>query len=350
MNGKQLVRMGHTFEHTYADCMEQHCFWLIIALAAQLGFLIEEGDVVNAYAHADAEGPTIYLSVDDVYQTWYLERFQVDLSIGYCIPLFKAMQGHPEAGNWWSTHFDATCAAPLGITPAFTEPTMYRRDDKQCNGHTLMIRQVDDILCGAEHASDQNSVLDGIVSKVTFKRSEKLTSLFYATDIKQCAQNIRIYARSYITSCLAKLGWEAQSARTHLMVPLTPAFLKSLKAATGPLDPASIAAMATKYGFQYRNMTGMLMCTVQIGRFDAGPAVCVLGKFNEHPNDVHFQAAKLVLKFLHATIDRGLIYWNPTGRERPDLPRGNILPIRHERGIAAHFPVDSPPPSDQSRL
>jgi hypothetical protein len=154
VNGKQLFRMGHTFEHTYAACMEHHLFRLFIAFAAQLGFLVEDGDVVNVYAHADAEGPTVYLSVDDVYHAWYLEGFQVDLSLGSCVPLLKAMQGHPETGNWWSKHFDATCAAPLGIAPAFTEPTMYLRDDTQCKGPTLMIRQVDDILCGAEHASD----------------------------------------------------------------------------------------------------------------------------------------------------------------------------------------------------
>jgi hypothetical protein len=170
MNGKQLVRVGHTFEHTYAACMEQHCFRMFIALAAQLGFLIEDCDVINAYAHADAEGPTIYLSVDDVYQAWYLERFQVDLSLGSCVPLLKAMQGHHEAGNWWPKHFDATCAAPLDIAPAFTEPTMYRRDDAKFKGPTLMIRKVDDMLCVAEHVSDINSVLDGIGYKVTFKR------------------------------------------------------------------------------------------------------------------------------------------------------------------------------------
>jgi hypothetical protein len=70
MNGKQLFRMGHSFEHTYAACMEQHCLRLFVAFVAQLGFLIKDGDVVNAYAHADAEGPVIYLIVDDVYQAW----------------------------------------------------------------------------------------------------------------------------------------------------------------------------------------------------------------------------------------------------------------------------------------
>jgi uncharacterized membrane protein len=143
-----------------------------------------------------------------------------------------------------------------------------------------MIRQVDDILCGAEHASCSNSVLEGIGSKVTFKRSYKLTSLFYATDIEQCAQYIRVYARSYITSCLTKLGWESQYAPTRMMVPLTPTVLKSLKAALPPLNPAGVAAMSTTYGFQYRTMTGMLIFAVQIGRFVVGPAVCVLSKFN----------------------------------------------------------------------
>jgi hypothetical protein len=337
MNGKQLVCMGHTFEHTYAACMEQHCFRLFIAFAAQLGFLIDDGDVVNAYAHADAEGPTIYLSVDDLFQAWYLERYRLELTLGSCVPLLNAMQGHPEAGNWWSKHFDATCAAPLHINPAFTESTMYRRDDEHCTGPTMMIRQVDDILCGAEHAPYRDSVLDGISTKVTFKRSAKLTSLFFATDIEQCAQYIRVYARSYIESCLAKLGWEATSPPTRMMAPLNPTVLKTLKAAPGPLDPAGIAAMVEKYGFQYRTLTGMLIFAVQIGRFDIGPAVCILSKFKERPNDVHFQAAKLDLKYLRATIDRGLVYWRPTGRERPDLPRGSIIPIRPERGIAAHF-------------
>jgi hypothetical protein len=243
-------------------------------------------------------------------------------------PFTKGYATTPRSLKLVVKAFYATCAAPVGLAPAFTEPIMYRRDDAKCKGPTLMIRQVDNILCGAEHASDRNSFLDGIGSKVTFKRSDKLTSLFYATDIEQCAQYIRIYARSCIESCLAKLDWEAQSAPTHMMIPLTPMVLKSLNAAPCPLDPAGIAAMATKYGFQYRTMTGMLIFAVQIGRFDVGPAVCVLSKFNERPNDVHFQAAKLVLEFLRSTIYRGLIYWRPTGRERPDLPRGNILPIR----------------------
>jgi hypothetical protein len=307
MNGKQLVCMGHTFEDTYAPCIEQHCIRLFVAFTAQLGFLIEDGDMVNVYAHADAEGPTIYLIIDDVYQSWYYKRHGRDLHLGSYAPLLKAIEGHPEAGKCWSKHFDARCSAPLAMKSVFTERTIYRCDDAVCMGSTLMIRQVDDIVCGAATSSDRNAVLDGIGSHVNFKRSASLTKLFYATDIDQCAQYIRVFAQSYIESCLTKLGWETRSASSSLMVPLTLAVLKSLSTPPGTLDPAGIVAMADKHGFAYRTMTGMLIFAVQIGRFDIAPAVCILCKFNERPSDAHFQAAKNVMKYLRATSHCSLI-------------------------------------------
>jgi hypothetical protein len=127
------------------------------------------------------------------------------------------------------------------------------------------------------------------------------------------------------------------------MVPLSTAILKSLSTPTGPLDPADIAAMAEKHGFAYRTMTGMLIFSVQIGRFDIAPAVCILCKSNECPNDAHFHATKNVMKYLRATSRRSLICWRPAGREHQDLPLGDIIPSRPERGIAEKFPIDFPP-------
>jgi hypothetical protein len=92
------------------------------------------------------------------------------------------------------------------MKPAFTEPTIYRRDDAVCTGPTLMIRQVDAIMCGAATSSDRDDVIDNIGSHVTFKLSTSLTKLFYVTDIDQGAQYIRVFAQSYIESCLTKLG------------------------------------------------------------------------------------------------------------------------------------------------
>jgi hypothetical protein len=97
--------------------MEKHVLLLFIALSAALGFLIKDGDVVNAHAHAYGECPVIYLIVYDAFQVWYFERFTCTLEIGPP-PLPKAMQGHPEAGCWWENHFK--CIAPLHLVPDFT--------------------------------------------------------------------------------------------------------------------------------------------------------------------------------------------------------------------------------------
>jgi hypothetical protein len=48
------------------------------------------------------------------------------------------------------------------------------------------------------------------------------------------------------------------------------------------------------------------------------------------------------MRYLCATRSRGLIYWRPTGRERSDPPRGDLIPTRPERAIADRFPPDLP--------
>jgi hypothetical protein len=104
------------------------------------------------------------------------------------------------------------------------------------------------------------------------------------------------------------------------MVPLTPALLKTLLVTPAPLDPTDAITLANKFGFTYRTLTDMLIFAVQIGRFYIAPAVSILCKFNDRP--------------------RGLVYWRPSGQERPDLPRGDFVPMRPKRFVA--FPTNLP--------
>jgi hypothetical protein len=86
--------------------------------------------------------------------------------------------------------------------------------------------------------------------------------VFYATDIEQMALYIRVHARSYMTSCLTKLGWEADAKDSSLMVPLPPSTVKEMAKSPGPLDPAALILMEAKFGFEYRSVTGMLIFAV----------------------------------------------------------------------------------------
>jgi hypothetical protein len=126
------------------------------------------------------------------------------------------------------------------------------------------------------------------------------------------------------------------------MVPLTPSTVKEMATSRGPLDPDALKRIVDRFGFEYRSLTGMLIFAVQIGRFDIGPAVSILCKYNDRPDTVHFQAAKTVMRYLLRTRERSLIYWRPTGKERSYLPRGTLTPMRLESGPAELFPSDYP--------
>jgi hypothetical protein len=136
---------------------------------------------------------------------------------------------------------------------------MYRRVDAAVMGLTLAIHQVDDMMVSAADAVDRKVVLDGISSRVIFTIFPNLATLLYAINIEQMALYIHVHAQSYITSCLTKLGWEADSKDSSLMVPLSPYTVKETTKSLGPLDPAALALMVKKFGLKYRSLAGMLI-------------------------------------------------------------------------------------------
>jgi hypothetical protein len=166
-----------------------------------------------------------------------------------------------------------------------------------------MLRQVDDVLVSAAAETDRAAVLSGITKAVTFKISAENTVLFYATDIEQTAKYIKVYCRSHITSCLTKIGWEATRQDCSVMVPMAPSTFKAMSNSPGPLDPKDLLVITERFGFQYLTLTGMLIFAVQIGRFDIAPAVSILCKYNDRPAEVHFIAAKTVMRYLRSTIN-----------------------------------------------
>jgi hypothetical protein len=67
--------------------MEHHCLRLFVLLSAYLGCVNEDGDVVNAYAHVDAEDTLIYIAVDNVFQLWYNALYGTEVALNDCTPL-----------------------------------------------------------------------------------------------------------------------------------------------------------------------------------------------------------------------------------------------------------------------
>jgi hypothetical protein len=89
------------------------------------------------------------------------------------------------------------------------------------------------------------------------------------------------------------------------------------------------------------SLTGMLIFSVQIGRFEIAPVISILW-FNDRPGAVHFLTTKYVMCYLRSTIGIGLVYWRPTGKVCPDLPRGALALYYPEANINVLLPRDFP--------
>jgi hypothetical protein len=226
------------------------------------------------------------------------------------------MHGHPNYGQWWEAHYDQKRAVLLNLVLAFMESNMYQQANVVALGVTMAIHQVDNVMVSAADVVDHKVVINGITSCTTFKISPNITTLFYATNIEHTALYICVHAQSYVIYCLTKLGWEADSKDYSLMVPLSPSNVKEMTKSPGPLDPAALALMVTKFGFKYRSQTGMLIFAVQIGRFDFTPVILLLSKYSDHSDTVHFLAVKTVIRC--TSLPRLNMVWS-TGSHRANI-------------------------------
>jgi hypothetical protein len=87
---------------TYSSCIELPCLRAFIATCVNRGYYIGFGDVVNAYQQSPPPTNDCFLEVDDEVIDWYYHRFKKTLrKFKDVIPLFHALQGHPEAGVLW---------------------------------------------------------------------------------------------------------------------------------------------------------------------------------------------------------------------------------------------------------
>ena len=234
MNDKELKHQGITIGHTYEDCMEQHNLKLMTALYTVEGNLLLLADAINAYSHTDAQGTPIYIIVDEIFQEWYLLRFNIKLNIGDCVPILKALQGHPEAGKWWSDLVNKHLAE-LGFVVAHTEPSIYLQKKDGIFINVFLLRQVDDILLSVPSISTGMKIFQQLAERVQLKYNDEPAKLFYATDIIQTACYIQLTAQTYIRGMCLKLGWNPDP-QDKCQVPLTPNDFKTIAREQGPLE------------------------------------------------------------------------------------------------------------------
>ena len=264
---------------------------------------------------------------------WYERRFGIKLDrMKEVIPLYRALQGHPEAGVLWERMITDILINKMGFRNTTHEKNLYTGS---IDGQEILVcRQVDDFAAGAATREAAERFMDIIRSHVKaefagmgIETSEGVLQRFNGIDVFQTRDYVKLSAESYIDRMLQTHGWEEDKrsrrdprpADQQKAVPLNPAIANRLMTLEGPSEKTVEANMLAKEnGFSYRNLLGELIYAYVICRLDIGYAVCFLARFSESPHEEHYKALKGVCRYLRATKAWGLMYQRPAPLS--DLP------------------------------
>eukprot|EP01082_Thalassiosira_pseudonana_P013040 g12331.t1 g12331 contig6:1712669-1713580(-) len=111
------------------------------------------------------------------------------------------------------------------------------------------------------------------------------------------------------------------SADRPLPFPTKDEFLKQLLEEVGDPDLTKQAKLRTQHNVGYRNLMGEIIYAMVTCRPDISYHTVKLAQSSARPADIHYRAAKSVLRYLYATRNDGIHYW----RSKPndilnDLP------------------------------
>jgi len=317
---------------TYSSCVELPCLRAFIAMCVNRGYYIAFGDVENAYQQSPPPSIDCFLEIDDTIDDWYLHRFGRKLDrLKEVIPLFKALQGHPEAGVLWERLITDILINKMKFRNAPHERNIY---SGVINGQeVLACRQVDDFAVGALDPSTCKLFIEEIRKHVEaeyaamgMETSQGVYQRYNGIDIIQTRDYVKVGCESYIDRMLQTHGWESPRSprdRTSTkIVPIDPSKVNHFMLLDGPPEKSEDAkALAKQKGFSYRNVLGELIYAYVIARLDIGYAVCTLARFASAPHADHYDALKHVCRYLRATKSWGIIYVRPAPLEGlPDVP------------------------------
>ena len=307
---------------TYSSCIELPCLRAFLAICANRGYYVGFGDVENAYQQSPPPTVDCFLEIDDTIEDWYQERFKEKLDrLKSVIPLFRALQGHPEAGVLWERMITDILINKMGFKNTAHEKNLYFG---YINGtEVLVCRQVDDFAAGSptkqgseEFITELRKHVEAEFAALGIETSGGMYQRYNGIDIFQTRDYIKVSAESYIDRMLQTHGWDAPKKPVAIPskpVPLNPAIANHLMTLQGPPEKTTEARiLANNAGFSYRNILGELIYAYVICRLDIGYAVCFLARFSDSPHEEHYSALKGVCKYLRATKSWGIMYVRPS--------------------------------------
>lgn len=282
----RLVVKGYSQQHgidyteVYAPVARMDTVRMIIAFAAQRGWNLYQLDVKSAFLQGELK-EDVFVEQPRGYEKKGSEHMVYKLQ--------KALYGLKQAPRAWFSRIESYFIKE-GFERSPSEHTLFL---KRKGGKILIVSiYVDDLL----FTSDDEVMLCEF--RNSMNKQFDMTDLgkmrfFLGIEVLQRADGVFICQRKYAAEVLSRFGMEESNSVRNPIVPG-----QKIDA-----DKEGIKVDAT----QFKQMVGSLMYLTAT-RPDLMFVVSLICRFMANPTQLHFAAAKRVLRYLKGTMDYGVFY------------------------------------------
>ena len=276
---------GLDYLETYAAVIRQIAWKLVFALAILNNWLIYKIDMISAFTQGDIDS---YIYINQP------EGFISSDKPDHVLKLNKALYGLKQSARIWYYTLKEKLVSELGFSVLQSEYCIYI--NKKLN--IIICLYVDDLAIIAPDINIINTFISQIKKYFNIKNLGLITDyLGIDIDLNLKEGYLKLSQAKYIDKILVKYGLEASNP---IYTPMD---------SKAKLEPNKKQANK-KLIKLFQGIIGSLLYIALGTRPDIAFSVIKLARFASNPSPNHVSLAKRVLRYLKATKDYGIIYYN----------------------------------------
>ncbi|GJR03668.1 retrovirus-related pol polyprotein from transposon TNT 1-94 [Tanacetum coccineum] len=248
-------------------------------------------DVKTAFLHGDLE--------EEIYMV-QLEGFKVARKEHEVCKLHKSLYGLKQSPRQWYKRFDKFMMESKYTRSKYDHCVYLKK--LQDGSFVYLLLYVDDILIASQSSDEIEKLKTRLKSKFGMKdlgETKMILGMEIVRDRK--LRKLCLTQKQYLRRVLKRFRFDKQTKRVS--TPLASQF--KISAAMSPKNDAERAYMEK---VPYANVVGSLMYAMICTRPDISHVVGMVSRYMHNPGKGHWQAVKWILRYIHNTVDVGLVF------------------------------------------
>jgi hypothetical protein len=270
---------GIDYNETFAPVAKMNPIRLVLALAASHKWEVHQMDVKSAFLHGDLK--------EEIYMEQPPGYIQNDSSL--VCHLKKSLYGLKQAPRAWYAKMDSFLIA-TGFSRCHSNPNVYT---KKVGSHLIiLVLYVDDLILTGSESKLLNHV------KTSLKKKFEMTDLgflhyFLGLQVLQTNEAIFLSQSKYACDLLRRFHMDDCK-------PTPSPFQSGVKLSATCTSPEVDATL-------YRQLVGSLLYLTHTCP-DLSFAVGLVARYMQTPHEIHWKAAKRILRYVRGTVQFGIHY------------------------------------------